>query len=126
MNSVEDILYEQDGYAISGFINSRGNLEHNIYKQKDGGVIDLKDRSYHKSELLNLLEVELENFVHRNVPTLLILGHEINLKLTNGEDIVKSELDDEVYVINQSILDGNDCGDIFIKSKNVMCSWKIV
>jgi len=33
----EDILYTQDGYAITGFINSHGQLEHNIYKQVDGG-----------------------------------------------------------------------------------------
>jgi hypothetical protein len=46
MKNFEDILYEQDEYAITGFINSRGDLEHNIYKQVDGGVIDLKDRTY--------------------------------------------------------------------------------
>jgi len=78
------MLYEQDEYAITGFINSRGNLEHNIYKQVDGGVIDLKDRTYHKGELLNLLELELEDFVTRNMPTLFILGHEICLELANG------------------------------------------
>ncbi len=126
MNLFEDMLYEQDGYAITGFINSRGNLEHNIYKQVDGGVIDLKDKTYHKGKLLNLLEVELEDFVNRNMPTLIILGHEICLELANGEDIMRSELDDEVYEISHSIMQDYECGEIFIKSKKVMCSWKIV
>ena len=63
----EDILYTQDGYAITDFINSNGELEHNIYKQVDGGCIDLKDRVYSKNELLELLEVELEDFVDRNI-----------------------------------------------------------
>ena len=126
MKNFEDILYKQDGYIITGFINSSANLEHNIYKQVDGGVIDLKDRTYHKGELLNLLEVELEDFVNRNMPTLFILGHEICLELANGEDIMRSELDDEVYEISHSIMQDYDCGEVFIESKNVMCSWKIV
>ena len=59
----EDILYTQDGYAIAGFINSNSDLEHNIYKQVDGGCIDLVDRVYSKDELLELLEIELESFI---------------------------------------------------------------
>jgi len=126
MKVFEDIIYVQDEHVIIGFINSRGDLEHNIYKQVDGGVIDLKDKSYHKGELLNLLEVELEDFVNRNMPTLFILGHEICLELANGEDIMKSELDDEVYEISHSIMQDYESGEVFIESKNVMCSWKIV
>jgi len=61
----EDLLYEQDDYVITGFINSKGDLEHNIYKQVDGGCIDLEDRVYGKDELLRLLEIELEDFTNR-------------------------------------------------------------
>jgi hypothetical protein len=60
------------------------------------------------------------------MPTLFILGHEICLKLANGENIMKSELDDEVYEISHSIMQNEDYGEVFIKSKNVICSWKIV
>jgi len=68
----EDLLYEQNNYAITGFINSNGALEHNIFKQIDGGCIalehnifkqidggciDLEDRVYSKDELSELLRV---------------------------------------------------------------------
>ena len=32
----------------------------------------------------------------------------------------------EAYETNQSILDGNDCGDIFIESKNNKAYWNII
>ena len=67
MQIFEDLLYEQDDYAITGFINSNGDLEHNIYKQVDGGYIDLEDRIYTKNELLMLLEVEIEDFINRKL-----------------------------------------------------------
>ena len=63
----ENLLHEQDNYTITGFINSNGNLEHNIYKQVDGGWIDLEDRVYSKDELLELLETELEDFINRKI-----------------------------------------------------------
>ena len=63
MQIFEDLLYEQDDYAI----NSNGDLEHNIYKQVDGGYIDLEDRIYTKNELLMLLEVEIEDFINRKL-----------------------------------------------------------
>jgi len=44
MKISEDILYVKDERAIAGFINSSGDLKHNIYKQFDGGCIDLEDR----------------------------------------------------------------------------------
>ena len=65
MQMFEDILYEENERAITGFINSNGELEHNIYKQVDGGCIDLEDRVYDQDELLNLLETELEDFIKR-------------------------------------------------------------
>ncbi len=126
MNSFEDLLYEQDGYAITGFINSHGELEHNIYKQVDGGCIDLEDRAYGKDELLELLETELEDFTDRNIVTTTIIGHDIRITSSDGQHIVVDNLDDEVYEINQSILDGNECGDILIKSLNIKASWKIL
>ncbi len=122
----QDLLYEQDDYAITGFINSNGDLEHNIYKQVDGGCIDLEGRIYSKDELLELLETELEDFVNRNISTTVIIGHNIRITTIDGQHIVVDDLDKEVYKINQSILDGNNCGDIFIKSLNINASWNIV
>ena len=122
----EDILYTQDGYAITGFINSNGDLEHNIYKQVDGGCIDLEDRVYSKDELLNSLETELEDFTSRNIPSLFILGHDICVNLPNGKHVLKDELDEEVYEISHSIMQGDDYGDIFIESLNINASWNIV
>jgi len=122
----EDLLYEQDDYAITGFINSNGDLEHNIYKQADGGCIDLEDRVYSKDELLELLEIELEDFVNRNIPSLFILGHDICVKLPNSKYVLRDELDEEVYEISHSIMQGDYCGDIFIESLKVNASWKII
>ena len=122
----QDLLYEQDDYSITGFINSNGDLEHNIYRQVDGGCIDLEGRIYSKDELLELLETELEDFVNRNISTTVIIGHNIRITTIDGQHIVVDDLDKEVYKINQSILDGNNCGDIFIKSLNINASWNIV
>ena len=122
----DDLLYEQNEYAITGFINSNGDLEHNIYKQVDGGVIDLKDKGYSKGELLNSLEIELEDFVARNISTAFISGHCIRIEMADGREVFGDELNNEVYEINQSILDGNECGEIFIESKKEKASWKIV
>jgi hypothetical protein len=123
---LENLLYEQDNYAIRGFINSNGNLEHNIYKQVDGGCIDLEGRVYDKDELLNLLETELEGFVNRNIPSLFILGHDICVKLANGKYVPRDDLDEEVYEISHSIMQGNDSGEIFVESLKVNASWNIV
>jgi len=122
----QDLLYEQDDYAITGFINSNGDLEHIIYKQVDGGYIDLEDRIYSKDELLEFLETELEDFVNRNISTTVIIGHNIRITAIDGQHIIVDDLDEEVYKINQLILDGSNCGDIFIKSLNINASWNIV
>jgi len=126
MQMFEDILYVKDERAIAGFINSSGDLEHNIYKQVDGGCIDLEDRVYEKDELLKLLEIELNYFTNRNIPTLFIPGYDISVKLVNGKDVLRSELDDEVYEISHSIMQGDDFGEIFIESKKEKAYWKIV
>ena len=110
----------------TGFINSNGDLEYNIYKQVDGGCIDLEDRIYRKDELSELLEAELEDFANRNIFTTVIIGHSIRIISVNGQYIVVDDLDDEVYEISQSILDGSNCGDIFIASLKVNAYWNIV
>ena len=69
---LEDLLHEQDNYAITGFINSKGDLEYNIYKQVDGGCIDLEDRVYSKDELLELLIIELDNLSEKDIYYLLM------------------------------------------------------
>lgn len=55
-----------------------------------------------------------------------MIGHNIRI-VTNKEKFISlDDLDDEGYEINQSILDGNDSGDIFIESKKEKASWIIV
>ena len=60
------------------------------------------------------------------MPTLFILGYDISVKLVNGKDVLRSELDDEVYEISHSIMQGDDFGEIFIESKKEKAYWKIV
>lgn len=62
MKPFEDILYEEDERAITGFISSSGELECNIYKQVDGGCIELEDKECKKDTLLELLKIELNDF----------------------------------------------------------------
>ena len=126
MQMFEDIFYEEDEWAITGFINSSGDLEYSIYEYADGGFIDLEDRAYNKEELTKLLETELEDFTNRNKSTTTIIGHNIRIVTTKEELILLDDLDDEVYEISQSILDGNDSGDMFIESKKEKASWNIV
>ncbi len=126
MQMFEDILYEEDERAITGFINSNGDLEHNIYKKVDGGCIDLEDRVYGKDELLELLKSELDNFTNRSLSTLFVLGHDISVDLLNGEHVSRNELDDEVYEISHSIMQGADSGEIFIEAIKEKAYWKIV
>ena len=126
MQISEDILYEKDEHAITVFINSSGNLEHNIYKQVDGGCIDLEDREYDKNELVDLLSIELDTFIERNKSTTKIIGHDIRIVTRDRELISLDDLDEEVYEISQSILDGNNAGDIFIESKNDKAYWNII
>jgi len=126
MQSFEDILYEEGERAIKGFINSNGELEYSVYKQVDGGSIDLEDKECDKDKLLELLKTELDDFTKRNVSPLCILGHDIRVKLPNGKLVSESNIDDEVYEISQSILDGVNCGEIFIESLKVKASWNVI
>ena len=126
MKPFEDILHEKDERAIIGFINSSGEIEYNIYKQVDGGCIDLEDRECDKDRLLELLQTALDDFAKRNVSSLYILGHDICAKLANGKNVLREELDEEVYEISYSIMQGENSGDIFVESLKVKASWKIV
>lgn len=126
MQTFEDILYEENERAIIGFINSSGELEYSVYKQVDGGFIDVGSRAYNEDRLLELLQAELDNFINRNVSSLCILGHDIRVKLPNGKLVSESNFDDEIYEISQSILDGVNCGEIFIESLKVKASWNVI
>jgi hypothetical protein len=126
MQPFENILYEEDERAITGFINSSGELAYSVYRQVDGGCIDLDNRDYDKNALLELLEIELKNFTNRNLCSTVILGHSIYIVTVNRKHVFSNALDDEVYDISQSILDGSDNGDIFVESLNVKAYWNIV
>lgn len=60
----KELVFQEDEYLINSFINSNNQLEFNIYKQIDGGFLDLEDRKYTKDELLELLMIELKIFKH--------------------------------------------------------------
>lgn len=126
MQVFEDVFYEQDEHVIVGFINTQYELEYSIYKYNDGGTFPLDDKEYSEQEFTDLLEIELEDFLQRNKSTVTIIGHAIRVMTNKGIFIKGSDLDEEVYDINQSILDGNDNGTIFVKSKDLMCSWDII
>lgn len=122
----KDILHEEDERAITGFINSSGDLEYSIYECVDGGFIDIEAKVYDKDELAKFLEIELDDFIERNKFTATIIGHNIRIVLSDGKIVSLNDLDDEVYEISQSILDGNDIGNIFVESKKEKALWKIV
>ena len=90
----EDILHEEDERVIRGFINSSRDVEHNIYKQVDGGCIDLEDRVYDKDELVDLLSIELDTFIERNKSTIKIIGHDIRI-VTRDRELIDSVLKSE-------------------------------
>ena len=125
MQIFEDVLYEKDEHVIIGFINTQHELEYTIYKALDGGSFPLEDIACSKKEFSDLLESELNNFMNSYI-SITIIGHAIRIVTSNGIFVKANDLDEEVYNINQSILDGNDCGDVFIESIKEKASWKIV
>jgi len=126
MQVFEDVFYEQDEHVIVGFINTQYELEYSIYKYNDGGTFPLEGEEYTQQEFTDLLEIELKDFLQRNQSTVTIVGYDIRVITNKGILIQKSDLDEEIYEINQSILDGNDKGTIFVKSKDLICSWYII
>ena len=126
MKVFEDVMYEQDGYAIIGFINTQHELECTIYKAVDGGSFPLADKKCSKEEFSDLLQSELNDFMNNYTSGITITGHNIRIVAVDGTFIGQNEMDEEIYEINQSILDGNDRGDIFIKSKKEKAYWVIV
>ncbi len=66
MQVFEDALYEQDEYAIIGFINTQHELECTFYKAADGGSFPLRDIDCTKEEFEGFLEVELNDFINRS------------------------------------------------------------
>jgi len=86
----------------------------------------LEDNECNKDRVLELLQIELDSFAKRNVSSLCILGHDICIKLVNGTYVLRGELDEEVYEISHSIMQGENSGDIFVESLKVKASWNIV
>lgn len=126
MQVFEDVFYEEDEHIIIGFINTQYELEYSIYKYNDGGTFPLEGEEYTQQEFIDLLEIELKDFLQRNKSTVTITGHDIRVITNKGILIQKNDLDEEIYEIAQSILDGNDKGTIFVKSKDLICSWYIM
>ena len=126
MKIFEDVFYEEDEHVIIGLINTQYELEYSIYKYNDGGSFPLEDKEYTEEEFIDLLEIELKDFLQRNKSTVTITGHDIRVITNKGILIQKNDLDEGIYEIAQSILDGNDKGTIFVKSKDLICSWYIL
>ena len=61
---MQNLLHEEDEYIVSGFINSSGELEFNIYEQVDGGCLTLSDDKYDEKKLLDLLHIELKSYLN--------------------------------------------------------------
>lgn len=123
---LRDLVYQENEYMISGFINSNHEFEFNICKHTDGGFLDLEDREYKEEELLYLLSIELESYIDKRKASTIILGHDIRIVTSNGELIPHIELGDEVYEVSQAILDGCDAGEVFINGKIKKVFWEIV
>ena len=68
----EDATFEEDGYAIIGFINTQHDLEFTIYEAFDGGSVPLKDIKRSKEEFEDLLEVELSDFLSRKMTNFML------------------------------------------------------
>lgn len=123
MQMFEDILYEEDERAITGFINSSGDLEYSIYEYVDGGFIDLEDRDYDKEELSDLLVDELTFFLQYLSPTTAISGDNIKIYLNSKQYNTLLAVSNKLKELAESILEEKN---MYVKSKKYDEYWKIV
>jgi len=123
MQMFEDILYEEDERAITGFINSSGDLEYSIYEYADGGFIDLENREYDKEELTDVLVDELEGFVQHVSPITLIHDNAVKIYLHSHQYNTLTEVAQKLRELSDAILNKKN---IYVISKNVDEFWKII
>ena len=123
MQMFEDILYEDEERAITGFINSSGDLEYSIYEYADGGFIDLEDREYDKDELLDLLVDELKFFVQQIEPVTLIKADNLKIYLHHSQPDSLQDVAMRLNKISKSMIDGER---MYVISKKPDEFWKIV
>jgi len=123
MQMFEDILYEEDERAITGFINSSGDLEYSIYEYSDGGFIDLENREYKKDELADLLVDELDNFVQHISSITLVRDNAIQIYLHNNQYDKLEDVAEKLRELSDAILNKEK---VYVISKNVDEFWKII
>ena len=119
----EDILYEEDERAITGFINSSGDLEYSIYEYADGGFIDLENREYEKEELTDLLVDELESFVQHISPITLVRDNAMQIYLYSHQYNKLTDVAQKLRELSDDILNKEK---VYVISKNVDEFWKII
>jgi len=119
----EDILYEEDERAITGFINSSGDLEYSIYEYADGGFIDLENREYEKEELTDLLVDELESFVQHISPITLVRDNAMQIYLYSHQYNKLTDVAQKLRELSDAILNKEK---VYVISKNVDEFWKII
>ena len=123
MQMFEDILYEEDERAITGFINSSDDLEYSIYEYVDGGFIDLENREYDEEELTDLLVDELESFVQHISPITLIRDNAIKIYLHSHKYENLDDVAQKLRELSDAILNKEK---VYVISKNVDEFWKII
>jgi len=123
MQMFEDILYEEDERAITGFINSSDDLEYSIYEYADGGFIDLENREYEKEELTDLLVDELESFVQHISPLTLVRDNDIQIYLYSHQYNKLTDVAQKLRELSDAILNKEK---VYVISKNVDEFWKII
>jgi hypothetical protein len=123
MQMFEDILYEEDERAITGFINSSDDLEYSIYEYADGGFIDLENREYAKNELTDLLVDELEYFVKNISPITLIRNNDVKIYLHSHQYATLTDVAQKLNKLADAILNKEN---IYVISKNADEYWKFI
>ncbi len=123
MQMFEDILYEEDERAITGFINSSGDLEYSIYEYSDGGFIDLENREYKRDELADLLVDELGDFVQHISPITLVCDNVIQIYLYSHQYNKLEDVAEKLRELSDAILNKEK---VYVISKNVDEFWKII